>query len=403
MAYPLLANPRRHYYTTRTGRILGIVLHVTAGLEDHTLPDRGAESAIAYGQRNTRPASWHGIVDSDSIIDCLPDNYTAFHVVGYNSRTLGLEIANADAKWTGKPSAWVDRTIRNAAAWCRPRAARYGLPIQLANKQQVDAAIRAGRPFGFSYHMWLNPDTRIDPGKDFPWAKFERYLRDGVSGMAALAPVPPPGVKVIGDSRFTVDGIADAATIKAWQRIWGVDPDGLWGPQTVGGMQRWLGVPDTTKWDTATRAALYKRIGYTGTRDWQITAKEPTEQTRLLEARLNAEADELAAKGAPPVVPGVKAPPWPLPSTHRIGGNPRHLATWHDGHGRDTAGRAALKTWQTRMVQRGWDLGRSGADGLWGPATDQVATAFQREKKITGEAGSVGPKTWDAAWTSPVT
>ena len=134
MSFPLLANPNRHYYTTRRGRILGIVLHVTAGLEDFTPPDLGAESTIRYGLANARPASWHGIVDSDSVIDCLPDSYTAFHAIGYNSTTLGLEIANRDAKWAGKPQRWVDATIANAAAWCRPRVAKYGLPVNLADK-----------------------------------------------------------------------------------------------------------------------------------------------------------------------------------------------------------------------------------------------------------------------------
>ena len=32
MSYALTANPRHHYYTSRRGKILGIGLHVTAGL-----------------------------------------------------------------------------------------------------------------------------------------------------------------------------------------------------------------------------------------------------------------------------------------------------------------------------------------------------------------------------------
>lgn len=404
MSYPLTRNPHRHYYTSRRSRILGIVLHTTAGIEDYTPPDDGAESTVRYGLRNSRPASWHAVVDSDSIIDCLPDSYTAFHVVGYNSSTLGLEIANRDARWTGKPPAWVEATIRNAAAWCRPKVTKYGLPIQLANKAQVDAAVRAGRPFGFSYHYMLNPGAKIDPGRDFPWAMFERFLRAGVSGAGASRlpadVVPPPGVGVIGDSRFTVDGLADAATIKSWQRIWGAHPDGVWGPQTVRAMQRWLGVPVTGRWGPPTRDALYQYIGYEGTRDWVLSGG-PTEQTRLLEAKLNADADELARTGPPPRMPSTTPPLWPLPSTHRLGANPKHRATWHDGHGSDAAGRAAIRTWQTRMIARGWDLGPTGADGLWGPRTERAAAAFKKEKRIT-ETG-VGPITWAAAWKEAVT
>ena len=108
MSFPLLAHPNRHYYTTRRGRILGIVLHVTAGLEDFTPPDLGAESTIRYGLANARPASWHGIVDSDSVIDCLPDSYTAFHVIGYNSQTLGLGVGSEERRVGEERRPWGD-------------------------------------------------------------------------------------------------------------------------------------------------------------------------------------------------------------------------------------------------------------------------------------------------------
>lgn len=54
MSFPLLANPNRHYYTTRRGRILGIVLHITAGLEDFTPPDLGADSIYPRGEGDHR-------------------------------------------------------------------------------------------------------------------------------------------------------------------------------------------------------------------------------------------------------------------------------------------------------------------------------------------------------------
>ena len=268
MSYALTANPHRHYYTSRRGKILGIVLHVTAGLEDFTPPDLGAESTIRYGLANARPASWHGIVDSDSVIDCLPDSYTAFHVVGYNSHTLGLEIANRDAKWAGKPQWWVDATIANAAAWCRPRVAKYGLPVALASRAEVDRAIKAGRPFGFTYHSYLDPTRRIDPGRDFPWQTFAAHLTTTVtsaaSGLRVKGPFPLPkghwygtddktdrshsgarakdrtAVKQIQAEAGTgVDGRFGPATkraVQAWQRRHGLTPDGLVGAATWAAM-----------------------------------------------------------------------------------------------------------------------------------------------------------------------
>ncbi|MFP3968432.1 peptidoglycan-binding protein [Actinomadura fulvescens] len=58
-----------------------------------------------------------------------------------------------------------------------------------------------------------------------------------------------------------------------------------------------------------------------------------------------------------------------------------------------------VKTWQNRMRARGWKLA---ADGVYGPASEEVCRAFQREKGLTVD-GEVGPKTWAAAWTARVT
>lgn len=61
-----------------------------------------------------------------------------------------------------------------------------------------------------------------------------------------------------------------------------------------------------------------------------------------------------------------------------------------------------IAVWQQRMIDRGWDLGPDGADGKYGPKTASVAEAFQREKGLEVD-GKVGPETWGAAWTAPVT
>lgn len=58
-----------------------------------------------------------------------------------------------------------------------------------------------------------------------------------------------------------------------------------------------------------------------------------------------------------------------------------------------------VKQWQTQMRKRGWTIT---ADGVYGPASKSVATAFQREKRLTVD-GKVGPQTWRAAWTATIT
>ncbi len=58
-----------------------------------------------------------------------------------------------------------------------------------------------------------------------------------------------------------------------------------------------------------------------------------------------------------------------------------------------------IRQWQQQMAHRGWGLG---VDGDYGPRSHDVCVQFQTEKGLNPD-GVVGPMTWDAAWTTPVT
>lgn len=58
-----------------------------------------------------------------------------------------------------------------------------------------------------------------------------------------------------------------------------------------------------------------------------------------------------------------------------------------------------VKLVQQRLKDRGWSID---VDGQFGPGTDSIVRAFQREKNLTPD-GIVGPQTWAALWTAPVT
>lgn len=175
MEYPLTRNPNKHYYTSRNNSISCIVMHVTAGLQDLDLegPDNSAEGTVKYGQNVERAASWHSIVDSDTIIPCLPDTFTAFHCKGLNSRGLGLEISNQDAKWSNKPARWIEKTLRNAAVVCREWEDKYNIPQRLITLAQANAGVK-----GYIYHSTADPTRRQDPGKDFPINTLWRYVNE---------------------------------------------------------------------------------------------------------------------------------------------------------------------------------------------------------------------------------
>jgi len=58
-----------------------------------------------------------------------------------------------------------------------------------------------------------------------------------------------------------------------------------------------------------------------------------------------------------------------------------------------------VRTWQQQMSVRGWGIS---ADGLYGDQSESVCRTFQAEKGL-GVDGLVGPDTWSATWTAPIT
>lgn len=195
MGYYLLDRDTRRgsYYTTRRGSVLAVVMHVTAGLQGRpTGADSSAEQTAKYAATTDRAVSWHSGSDTDSHLQLLPDSYTAFHVQGYNSRTVGHEISKRDVVWADEDPGWVTETLTQAADCLRPRVAALGIPLRWATRDELDRAIATnGRPVGFVDHSALDPSRRSDPGKDFPRARF-LSLFAAVPPTPAPAPTPPP-------------------------------------------------------------------------------------------------------------------------------------------------------------------------------------------------------------------
>ena len=58
-----------------------------------------------------------------------------------------------------------------------------------------------------------------------------------------------------------------------------------------------------------------------------------------------------------------------------------------------------VRALQQRLKDRGWKIT---VDGEFGPQTDRIVRAFQKDKGLTVD-GEVGPQTWNALWTTPIT
>lgn len=105
------------------------------------------------------------------------------------------------------------------------------------------------------------------------------------------------------------------------------------------------------------------------------------------------------AGGAPPTPPTgpITNPPFPYPADHYLG-QPSSDPHCHSGFygGVDTAN---VRLWQAQMAARGWTIT---VDGQYGPQSQRVCAQFQQEKGLVVD-GLVGPQTWTASWTSPIT
>jgi N-acetyl-anhydromuramyl-L-alanine amidase AmpD len=97
------------------------------------------------------------------------------------------------------------------------------------------------------------------------------------------------------------------------------------------------------------------------------------------------------------VVSGAPASPGSAPSAPAAGGGSappfpgRLLSNYCEGED--------VRQWQGQMSARGWSLG---VDGMYGDESEHTCRQFQSEKGLQVD-GVVGPETWAATWTAPVT
>lgn len=148
--------------------------------------------------------------------------------------------------------------------------------------------------------------------------------------------------------------------------------DGVWGPKTEAAIKAY---------QTHLRA-----FGYSGDIDGQWGPGTQAAHERFA-----------ASLVAQPAVPA-----FPLPAGKYFGpeADPNSISGYHSYN-------AELKQWQQRMKDRGWPITVDGLYGFKGDTTPrgntaEVTVAFQKEKGLTPD-GLIGPKTWEAAWTTPVT
>ena len=227
-----------------------ITVHTAENTPDLVGADGGAEAIARFFSTTGRRASVHKVIDSDSIIDLLPDTHRAIHSKFAWKDSLSFEISYK-AAWWGRNPAYEARLLRNAARICRDWVSLYGITVRRINLTEYQRGAS-----GFIAHGDLDPARRTDPGSRFPWAGFLATIRDEEEDMLRRGDinndvlvlqnlltqyhnllsepdrekVPTPGA---------IDGIfgprTEAAVI-AFQRYIGLDPTGVANAMTTGVM-----------------------------------------------------------------------------------------------------------------------------------------------------------------------
>lgn len=352
MSFFLLDNPPaspQFYPSRNNGLSGGVVIHTTEGAGGGT----AAENTAGFIARRSDPGSYHAIVDTDSTVMMLPDDYVAFGVAapGYNSRCWMIAIAAVSSDLNsedGDTQAEIDRLGAEIAAFF----SRNGIdPSEGA--QFVGEEVK-NRP-GLAHHGDVQPYDRSDA-----WSRREdRATFDAMLVAAILrhagAPAPAPFVPVPPTPNPTGSVWGPGSTgdkVREIQRVVGVVDDGIYGPATEAAVRQWqtnLGVNADGYWGPVTAGATYDLFVFLA----NLPAVAESDPANGFFQALNDARQQVLRQG-------------------------------------DTGG-------AVRIAQGGLNgLGyRLVADGIFGPATDAATRRFQSDRGLAVD-GIIGEQTWAA-------
>lgn len=260
MSFYLLDNPPAspQFYTSRNNGISGgVVIHTTEGAGG----DTAAENTAAFIARRSDPGSYHMIVDTDSSVAMMPDEYTAFGVAasGFNSTCWMIAIAAVSADLNPddpRTHAEIDRMGAEIVAFWN----RNGINIAEASEFiGDDVKIRPG----LAHHGDVQPADRSDAWSRRPdrWV-FDSMLLQAIERHSGEQPaVPPTPVPPTPNPEGSVWGPGSTGDkVTGIQKIVGVAQDGIYGPQTEAAVRQWqinLNIPADGIWGPQTEGATY--------------------------------------------------------------------------------------------------------------------------------------------------
>jgi N-acetyl-anhydromuramyl-L-alanine amidase AmpD len=151
-------------YEKRIAKKKRIIIHTTENVQS----DKVAEN-IAMKWHLTKSVSCHFIVGSELAIQCVPESAVAWHAVPDNDESIGIELVGRHTQtWD---SDFAIRQLELAAQLAASLASTHAIPI--VRGTIADLPHTSG--------VWGHSDVtkaynvvggHIDPGPNFPWAKF---------------------------------------------------------------------------------------------------------------------------------------------------------------------------------------------------------------------------------------
>lgn len=349
MGFYLLDNPpasQQFWPSRNNGLSGGVVIHTTEGAGG----DTAAENTAAFISRRSDAGSYHMIVDTDSSVAMMPDDYVAFGVAasGFNSTCWMIAIAaQSSALDPSSPytQAEVDRMASEIVAFWN----RNG--INIAEASQFIGEDVKNRP-GLAHHGDVQPWDRSDAWsrREDRWI-FDSMLLQAIERHSGETPSTPPTptqpVPVAPESVWKVGSTGDK--VREIQKVVGVAQDGVFGPATESAVRQWqlnLGISADGAWGPQTEQATHDLFVFLS----NLQAVDPSNP--FFEALSDATAQVLQ---------------------------------------QGTSG-GSVKILQVGLNGKGYALV---SDGIFGPATSSAVRQFQYDSGLRVD-GIVGPQTWSA-------
>lgn len=231
-----------------------VTVHTAENNPDLVGKDGGAEAVARFFATTPRRVSVHKVIDSDSVVDLLPDTHRAIHSRLAWRDSLSFEISYK-AAWWGRNPAYEIRLLKNAASICRDWVAEHAIAVR-----RIDLATYQRGVSGFIAHADLDPSRRSDPGPRFPWATFLSMIREQEEDMLSRGDN--------GRDVFVLQSLltqyhdlvpeADKTKVEAPGAL-----DGVFGPRTeasVSSLQRYIGLEETGVANSITLGVLSAQV-----------------------------------------------------------------------------------------------------------------------------------------------